>query len=108
VRQAEAEVRAADSLRRQAGSDAVALVLAEVAGLKAVERQAAVVQAELLPRIRTMAEVARATWTAGRGEFAMWANAVAMELEVETMLARLRLEGAVGRARVAEAVGGGS
>jgi outer membrane protein TolC len=106
IRQAEAEVRAADALRRQAGNDAAAMVLAELATLRAVEVEAAVLERELLPRLRQAAQVARASWSAGREQLAAWAGALGDAIEVERGLARLRKEHAVGRARIQEAVGG--
>jgi outer membrane protein TolC len=106
VRQAQAQARAADALRRQAGSDAVARVLAELAALQAVDGEAAVLREQLLPRARTLSDVARASWAAGGGAFADWAQAVVLEVEVERLLAALRMEHAIGRARLVAAVGG--
>lgn len=106
VREAEAGLQAAEALRRQAGSDAVAMVLGDFAMLRAVEQEAAVLEGRLLPRLRQMADVARAAWAAGGGEFAAWADALAMGLDVEVMVARLRKEHGVARARLAEGVGG--
>jgi outer membrane protein TolC len=106
IRQAEASARAAAAMRRQAGADAVAMALAELAGLRAIADEARILADALLPKLRQMADVARASWAAGRGEFTAWVSAVAGEVEVERMVARLRMESAVGRARLAELIGG--
>lgn len=106
VAEAEAGVRAAEALRRQAASDAVAMALRELAMLDAVEREHAVLAGSLLPRLHGMADVARAAWVAGAGKLAEWTAAQAMAFEVELQLARLRSEHAVGRARLQQVVGG--
>lgn len=106
VRQAQVEARAADALRRQSGNDAIARVLAELSSLNAIAGEAAVLRDQLLPRVRLLGDVARANWAAGGSAFAQWADAVALEVEVERALARLRAAGAIGRARLAEAIGG--
>jgi hypothetical protein len=84
----------------------VAQVLAERSALSAAQAEAAVLREQVLPRVRMMGDVAKASWTAGRGAFAQWADAVAMEVEVERLLARLRMDGAIARARLQEMVGG--
>ncbi len=106
VRQAEASVRGAEALRRQAGNDAVAMVLGEAALLQGLEAEHAVLVASVLPRLRQMAEVGKANWAAGGGTFGDWASALVMELEVERAVLGLRRDHAVGRARLAEALGG--
>ncbi len=106
VREAEARVRAADALRRQAGTDATAMAVRELAMLAAVEAEHAVVADSLLPRLRQMAEVARAAWTAGGGNLTEWASAAAMALEAETTVAQLRREHSLARARLQELLGG--
>jgi outer membrane protein TolC len=105
VREAEAELRAAGAMRRQAGNDAVAMVLAEVAMLRAVAKETEVLEGRAVGRLRAMAEVARAAWGAGRGGVGEWAEAAGMEVEVGVMVARLKAEHGVGRARLAELAG---
>jgi outer membrane protein TolC len=106
VREAEARVRAADALRRQAGIDATAMAVRELAMLAAVEEEHAVLADSLLPRLRQMGDVARAAWTAGGGKLTEWVAATAMALEAETTLARLRREHSMARARLQELLGG--
>lgn len=106
VRQAQAEARAAEALERQAGSDAVAGVVAATATLRAAAAESELLREGVLPKLRQMADVARATWSAGRGSFAAWVEPAAMVVEVETMVARLARDGLVARAELAEAVGG--
>ncbi|MBK8979873.1 MAG: TolC family protein [Planctomycetes bacterium] len=105
IRQARAEAHAADALRRQAGADAAAAVRAELATLRAVELEAAVLERELAPRLRQAADIARASWSAGRGPLAEWATALAASIDVERAVARLRAEHASGRARLQELMG---
>ncbi|MGE3172783.1 MAG: TolC family protein [Planctomycetota bacterium] len=106
VRAAQARAQAADALRRQATTDAVATTLAELAGLQAIAAEAALLRERVLPRQAQIADVARAQWSAGRAPFAQWAAAATMQLEVEVQLARLDAAFATGRARLAEALGG--
>lgn len=106
VREAEARVRAADALRRQAGVDATAMAVRELAMLAAIEAEHAVLAESLLPRLRRMADVARTTWTAGGGRLTEWVATTSMALETEMALARLRREHAVARARLQELLGG--
>lgn len=105
IREAEAELRAAEALRRQAGRDATALVLAEVATLRAIEAEAAVLERDLLPRVQQTARVARAAWGAGRGVLTAWARALAKSLEIELAMLRLQAGHATARARLREALG---
>ncbi|MBZ0154043.1 MAG: TolC family protein [Planctomycetes bacterium] len=106
VRESEARVRAADALRRQAGADAIAMAVRELAMLAAVEAEHAVLAESLLPRLRQMGDVARAAWTAGGGKLTEWVAATAMALETETALARLRRDHSLARARLQELLGG--
>ena len=106
VRESEARVRAADALRRQAGVDATAMAVRELAMLAAVEAEHAVLAESLLPRLRQMGDVARAAWTAGGGKLTEWVAATAMALEAEAALARLRREHSLARARLQELLGG--
>ena len=106
VRETEARGRAADALRRQAGFDATAMAVRELAMLAAVEAEHAVLAESLLPRLRQMGDVARAAWTAGGGRLPEWVAATAMALETETALARLRREHSLARARLQELLGG--
>jgi outer membrane protein TolC len=106
VRQAEAEVRATEALRRQAGQDATGAVLAEIAAVEAAHREHELLCGEVLPRARQIAASARATWSAGRGDLAAWAAAAQLAVAVELQVARLEATGLVARARLAAAVGG--
>ena len=106
VREAEARVRAAAALRRQTGIDATAMTVRELAMIAAIEAEHAVLADSLLPRLRQMADVARAAWTAGGGKLTEWVAATTMALETETALARLRREHALARARLQELLGG--
>lgn len=106
VRQAEAEVRATAALRRQAGQDAVAAVLVELAALDAVQRETTLLRERVLPRLRQLAASARSSWSTGGADFADWADAAVTTIAVELQLARLRAAGLMARARLAAAAGG--
>jgi outer membrane protein TolC len=105
VAQAEASLRAAEAMRRQTGSEAVAQTIAELAGLQAIEQQSALLQQRLLPRLLQVADLLRASWIAGGGEFAACSEATAMAIDVERMLVRMRAEHGMGRARLQAALG---
>ncbi|MCC6783015.1 MAG: TolC family protein [Planctomycetes bacterium] len=105
VRQAEAEHAAALVRRRQAGFDELAGLHAELAGLRALEAEYAILARDLLPSLRRLAELARTRWSAGMGPFTDAASAAADVIDVERALARLRAEHAAGRARLAERIG---
>jgi outer membrane protein TolC len=105
VRQADAEASAARALIRQEATDSVARVLSELALRRALEREEEVLAGRLLPRLQQATAVARASWSAGTGGFAAWADAVALEVVVGQRLARLRADAAIGKARLAEEAG---
>ena len=105
VREAEASVRAAAALRRQAGSDAVAAVLAETATLDALAGERDLLRDRVLPLLEQAATVARAEWSAGAGEVDAWAEAEALRVAIVTEIARLDAAGHVARARLAFAAG---
>ncbi len=104
IRQAQAGERAAEAMRRQAGSDTVARVLTDVATLRAVAAESELLQQQR-QKLRQMADVAKVSWSAGSAPFTEWAAAEVMRIEVEGRLAELRGEAAIGRARLDEALG---
>lgn len=106
IREAEAAAAAAGARRRQAAHDAGAAVTAELAGLDAAAAEAEVLRGRLLPKLQQSVVVARASWSAGGGDFAAVVEAQAMLLEVERQLARLAAAHSIGRARLQELVGG--
>lgn len=103
--QADAEVRAAEALRRQTGHDAVAQVLSSMAELRGHEIEADVLQKRLLPHLQQLGEILRTEWATGAGDFQMIADTEIQALEVERSLLRIRREHATTRARLAEATG---
>lgn len=105
VAEAEALLRAAEAMRRQTGSEAVAQTIAGLAGLRAIEQQSAVLRQRLLPRLDQVADLLRAAWTAGTGDFAACSEAMAMAVEVERVLVRIRAAHGLARARLQAALG---
>jgi len=105
IAQAGALARAAEALRRQAGTDATAQALAGLAALRGQEQEATVLQERLLPHIRQLVDLARSEWTAGTGAYSVLTDAEAQALDAQRALLRVRAEHAVGRARLREATG---
>lgn len=105
IRQAEAELRAAEALLRQSSNDATANVLANLAGLRALEAEALVFRDALLPRLFAVQGIARANWSIGGGELSTFAESLTASIEVERALVRSRARHAIARARLAEQLG---
>lgn len=66
VRQAEANLRAAEAMRRQAGNDLAAAVVADLATIRDADRQLALYERTVLPRARQMVSVSRSAYEAGQ------------------------------------------
>ena len=103
--QAEADARAAEAMRRQAGHDAVASVLSSMAELRGHEIEAQVLQDRLLPHLRALLQLLQTEFATGGGDIQRIADTEMDALEVERSLLRIRREHAITRARLAEATG---
>lgn len=105
IAQADAEARAAEALRRQAGHDAVAAVLSSMAELRGHEIEAQVLQQRLLPHLQSLVQVLQSEYAAGTGDVQRIADTEMQALEAERSILRIRREHATTRARLAEATG---
>jgi cobalt-zinc-cadmium efflux system outer membrane protein len=69
VRQAEANLKAAEAMRRQAGSDLSARLVDDIATLRDADRQLSLLRQTVLPRARQIVDLSRSAYQTGNFSF---------------------------------------
>jgi cobalt-zinc-cadmium efflux system outer membrane protein len=90
VAQAEANLKAAESARRQFRSDVAAQAISDLATLRDADRQLALFDQTILPRAKQMIPAARTEYETGRGTLSELFDAQRSLLDIERLVANLR------------------
>jgi outer membrane protein TolC len=90
VAQAEANMRAAESMRRQNRSDLAARVVDDLSTLRDADRQIALLHDTVLPRARQMVDLSRSAYESGRSSLLDLLDSQRSLLEIQRMEATLR------------------
>jgi len=91
VRQAEANLRAAEAIRRQAGNDLAAAVLADLAMIRDADRQLELYEHTIQPRARQMVSVSRSAYEAGQASFLDFLDSQRSLISIRRLVANLRV-----------------
>ena len=105
VRQAEANLRATESMRRQAGNDLAARVVADLLAVRDMERELALLEETVLPRVARLVALARSSYEAGRSPLFDLLDAERSRIAIERLVADLRAARAKRLAGLEAAVG---
>jgi outer membrane protein TolC len=105
IAEARALREAALARARQGSVDVRAQLDAALAILASLEAEARIQETQVLPAVVQASDVARAAWTAGRGDLAGWASSLIDSYAVERALLALREAHAATRARLRALVG---
>jgi outer membrane protein TolC len=95
IAQAEANLRAAEAMRRQAGNDLAAQLIAESTFIRDADRQVEVFENTILPRARRAIILERSGYEAGQGSFLDLLNSQRSLIAIERLVADLE----IGRAK---------
>ena len=90
VAQAQANLRAADAMRRQTGSDLAAQVVMDLALIRDADRQLDLFEKSLLPRANQIVTVARASYEAGQSSLLDLLDAQRSLIGIRRLVANLR------------------
>jgi outer membrane protein TolC len=90
VAQAEANLRAAEAMRRQARNDVAAQVVLDLATVRDADRQLALFEQTVLPRARQIVTVARSAYEAGQSSLLDVLDAQRSLLVIERLVGNLR------------------
>jgi outer membrane protein TolC len=91
VRQAEATLRAADAMRRQAGNDLAAVVVADLATIRDADRQLALYERTVLPRARQMVTLSRSAYEAGQASLLDLLDSQRSLISIRRLVANVRV-----------------
>ncbi|HVP57722.1 MAG TPA: TolC family protein [bacterium] len=92
ISQARAELEASRAMRRQAANDLAAQTVLALYDLRSAERQVALLQTTLIPRLAQRVEVARGAYAAGQASLGEVVEAEIMLLKMNLMAAEMRME----------------
>jgi outer membrane protein, heavy metal efflux system len=91
VRQAEANLRAVDAMRRRTGNDVLAQVVANLATLRDADRQLDLFERSILPRARGSVTLTRSAYESGRASLLDLLDAQRSLITIERLVVRLRI-----------------
>jgi outer membrane protein TolC len=91
IRQAHANLRAADAMRRQAANDLAALVIFDLVTLRDADRQLDLFEHTILPRARQVVTVTRAAYEAGRSPLLDLLDSQRSLLSIRRLVNELRI-----------------
>ncbi len=91
IAQAEANLRAADSIRRQTSADLASQIITDVATIRDANRQLDLLEHTILPRARQAANVARTSYESARATLPDLLEAQRTSISVERLIVNLRV-----------------
>jgi outer membrane protein, heavy metal efflux system len=91
IAQAEANLRAAEAMRRQSGNDLAAQVLSDIAIIRDTDRQLNLFERTILPRTREMVNLGRSTYETGRASLLDLLEDKRSLITIERLIANLRI-----------------
>jgi outer membrane protein TolC len=89
IAQAQANLRASEAMRRQAGNDLAAQVVADITILRDADRQLDLFAYAILPRAREAANLGRSAYQTGRASLLDWLDAQRSLIWMERLIANL-------------------
>jgi outer membrane protein TolC len=91
IAQAQANLRAAEAMRRQAGNDLSAQVVADIRIIRDADRQLDLLQHAVLPRARQIVEIGRSTYETGHASLLDLLNDQRSLIAIERLIANLKV-----------------
>ncbi len=91
IAQAQANLRASESMRRQAGNDLNARVVMDLTTLRDADRQLGLFDHTILPRARRVVEIARSAYESGRASLLDLLDSQRSLIAIERLVANLRV-----------------
>jgi len=91
IAQAQANLRAAEAMRRQAGNDLTAQVVADIAILRDADRQLTLVQQTVLPRARRVVDIGRSAYETGHASLLDLLDDQRSLIAIERLVVNLRI-----------------
>jgi outer membrane protein TolC len=91
IAQAEANLRASDAMRRQAGNDLVTLVISDITSIHDADRQLGLFEQTILPRAREVVEIGRSAYETGHASLLDLLEDQRSLIAIERLVANLRI-----------------